>query len=342
MRGYYIPQSTRQQEILFFNFSLLFYLLGALPPMSNTQILTIQVPATTANIGPGFDCLGAALSLHNRFQFIRLPEHSESPLIQATGQGADQLPTDAQNLVYRAFAATYQHLGQTPPAIKIDIHLDIPQARGLGSSATAIIAGLIGANELAHQPLDPSELLQLAIDLEGHPDNVVPAMLGGCCLATKDLTSDKWQICSIDWSPEVVPIVAIPDFELKTDLARNALPDTCGYGDAIFNMAHLGFLLKGLEQADPTLLKTALEDKLHQPYRLKLIPGYREAYQAALGAGAYGLVISGAGPTLLALGSRESADAIAHQLQRQWQQSGISAETQVLTVDRQGAIVQQT
>lgn len=306
--------------------------------MSNTQTLTIQVPATTANIGPGFDCLGAALSLHNRFQFTLLSDPSESPLIQATGQGADQLPTDDQNLVYRAFVTTYQHLGQTPPAIKIDIHLDIPQARGLGSSATAIIAGLIGANELAHQPLDQSELLQLAIELEGHPDNVVPAMLGGCCLAAK--ASDKWQICTIDWSPEVVPIVAIPDFELKTDLARNALPDTCGYGDAIFNMAHLGFLLKGLEQADQSLLKTALEDKLHQPYRLKLIPGYRDAYQAAQDAGAYGLVISGAGPTLLALGSRDSADAIAQNLQRRWQESGISAVTQVLAIDKQGATYQ--
>ncbi|KAI9133113.1 homoserine kinase [Acaryochloris sp. CCMEE 5410] len=308
--------------------------------MSNTQTLTIQVPATTANIGPGFDCLGAALSLHNRFQFTLLSDPSESPRIQATGHGVDQLPTDDQNLVYRAFAATYQHLGQTPPAIQIDIHLEIPQARGLGSSATAIIAGLIGANELANQPLDQSELLQLAINLEGHPDNVVPAMLGGCCLAAE--TNDRWQICSIDWSPEVVPIVAIPDFELKTDLARNALPDTCGYGDAIFNMAHLGFLLKGLEQADPTLLKTALEDKLHQPYRLKLIPGYRDAYQAAQDAGAYGLVISGAGPTLLALGSRESADAIASTIRNQWQTANRSVKTQVLKIDRQGAIAQFT
>ncbi|WP_299486736.1 homoserine kinase [Acaryochloris sp. IP29b_bin.137] len=306
--------------------------------MSNTPTLTIQVPATTANIGPGFDCLGAALSLHNRFQFTLLSEHSESPTIQATGQGAEKLPMDDQNLVYRAFAATYHHLGQTPPAIKIDIHLDIPQARGLGSSATAIVAGLIGANKLVNQPLDSSELLQLAIELEGHPDNVVPAMLGGCCLAAK--ASGKWQICSIDWSPAVVPIVAIPDFELKTDLARNALPETCGYGDAIFNMAHLGFLLKGLEQGEPTLLKTALEDKLHQPYRLKLIPGYRDAYQAALEAGAYGLVISGAGPTLLALGSRDSADEIAHNIQNQWHPSGITVATQILTVDRQGAVVQ--
>lgn len=310
--------------------------------MSNTPALTIQVPATTANIGPGFDCLGAALSLYNRFQFIPLPDASESDqlMIQATGHGAEQLPTDQQNLVYRAFVATYQHLGQTPPAIKIDIHLDIPQARGLGSSATAIVAGLIGANELAYRPLEQSELLQLAIDLEGHPDNVVPAMLGGCCLAAKDMTSEKWQICPIDWSPEVVPIVAIPDFELKTDLARNALPATCGYGDAVFNMSHLGFLIKGLEQSEPTLLKTALDDKLHQPYRLKLIPGFAAAYQAALEAGAYGLVISGAGPTLLALSDSESADAIAQILQTQWQASGISVETKVLSLDRRGAIIQ--
>lgn len=314
--------------------------------MLNTQALDIQVPATTANIGPGFDCLGAALSLYNRFQFTPLVSSASSEpsqlIIQVTGYGAEQLPTNAQNLVYRAFAAIYQHLGQTPPAIKIDISLDIPQARGLGSSATAIVAGLIGGNELANRPLDSSELLQLAIDLEGHPDNVVPAMLGGCCLATQDLTSDKWQICAIDWSPEVVPIVAIPDFELKTDLARNALPATCGYDDAIFNMSHLGFLIKGLEQANANLLKTALDDRMHQPYRLKLIPGFAEAYQSALEAGAYGLVISGAGPTLLALSGPESADAIAHAIRNQWQTSNLSVETRVLSLDRQGATVQCT
>jgi len=306
--------------------------------MSNP--LTIQVPATTANIGPGFDCIGAALSLYNRFQFTPLPDSASGCLsVQATGHGADQLPRDAKNLVYQAFVATYQLLGQPPPAIHLNIHLDIPQARGLGSSATAIVAGLMGANELAHRPLAPSDLVQLAIDLEGHPDNVVPALLGGCCLAAQD-EAEAWQICTIDWSPEVVPIVAIPDFELKTDLARGALPKTCGYGDAIFNMAHLGLLIKGLETADPSLLKTALDDKLHQPYRLHLIPEYAAVRQAALNAGAYGLVISGAGPTLLALGDRASADAIANSLKNQWQQANITADSLVLAIDTRGAAIQ--
>lgn len=309
-----------------------------------THTVSIQVPATTANIGPGFDCLGVALSLYNRFQFSLLNAVSRSDteqvIIRASGQGADQLPMDAENLVYQAFVATYQHLGLTPPAVKIDIHLDIPQARGLGSSATAIVAGLMGANALANGPLQTSELLQLAIALEGHPDNVVPAMMGGCRLAAKNLGTDQWQICPIAWSPKIAPIVAIPDFELKTDLARNALPHTCTYADAVFNMAHLGFLMKGLEQADATLLKTALQDKLHQPYRCHLIPGFERAQQAALQAGAYGLVISGAGPTLLALGGDDSADAIALALSNHWQVADMSVTTMVLRLDKQGATIQ--
>lgn len=312
--------------------------------MPRTFTSTVKVPATTANIGPGFDCLGAALSLYNQFQFTLLPASNSAEtsqlIINANGQGATQLPTDSQNLVYRSFAAAYQHLGQTTPAVKIDIQLKIPQARGLGSSATAIVAGLIGANELANCPLEKSELLQLAIDLEGHPDNVVPAMIGGCCLATQDSTDAQWRVCQIDWSEEIVPIVAIPDFELKTDLARNALPNTCSYDDAIFNMAHLGYLIKGLEQAEPYFLRTALHDKLHQPYRLKLIPGFTEVYQSVLQAGAYGLVISGAGPTLLALSQSTLSEQVADSMQNQWQKIGISAKTLILAVDRQGALVQ--
>ncbi|NJM68459.1 MAG: homoserine kinase [Acaryochloris sp. RU_4_1] len=311
--------------------------------MPNTLIATVTVPATTANIGPGFDCLGAALSLYNRFQFTPLCTENRSKsdrvIIHASGQGADQLPTDSRNLVYRAFVAAYQHFEQTPPDVRIDIHLDIPQARGLGSSATAIVAGLLGANELANRPLGESELLQLAIALEGHPDNVVPAMIGGCCLATQDQSSQQWVICPIDWSENIIPIVAIPDFELKTDLARNVLPKTCSYEDAIFNAAHVGLLIKGLEQGKPTLLQTALQDKLHQPYRQQLIPGLTEVYESALSAGAHGLVISGAGPTLLALSDLHHADKIAKAIQLRWQETGIAAKISILNIDKQGATV---
>ena len=306
--------------------------------MSNT--FTVKVPATTANIGPGFDCLGAALTLYNHFQFTPLSQNSEQLVIRASGPGANQLPTDANNLVYRAFVTLYQTLQQEPPPVQIDIHLQIPQARGLGSSATAIVAGLIGANQLANHPLKQSALLKLAIELEGHPDNVVPAMMGGCCLAAKGQNSKQWEICQINWSQDVIPIVAVPDFELKTDLARNVLPKTCSYDDAIFNTAHLGLLIKGLEQAKPILLRAALQDKLHQPYRQKLIPGFSEVYESAINAGAHGLVISGAGPTLLVLSDVQHTDQITNTLHNRWQEIGIRAEILTLKIDRQGAIVQ--
>lgn len=301
---------------------------------------TVTVPATTANLGPGFDCLGAALTLYNRFEFTRLTTTTTTAIVEirASGLDAAQLPTHADNLVYRAFTAFYARIQQIPPAVRIHIHLDIPQARGLGSSATAIVGGLLGANALAGQPLQQAEILDLAISLEGHPDNVVPAYLGGCCLAVTEADRPS-TICPIPWSEEVVPIVAIPDFELSTAEARQVLPATCSYGDAIANIARLGLLIKGLELAQPDWLQVALQDKLHQPYRQKLIQGYEAVQVAALEAGAHGLVISGAGPTLLALSCPEQATSVAQQMQAAWAQAGVKAETHVLTLDLQGAKV---
>jgi homoserine kinase len=165
--------------------------------MATLSSVHVTVPATTANVGPGFDCLGAALTLYNRFQFSLLPG-SESLIIEALGSDAAGVATDASNLAYRAFSEVYQHTGKSVPAVKIRIELGVPLARGLGSSATAIIGGLVGANALLGSPLCPTEVMQLAIALEGHPDNVVPALLGGCQLT---VASDQNQpiICPIPW-----------------------------------------------------------------------------------------------------------------------------------------------
>ncbi|NJK40664.1 MAG: homoserine kinase [Acaryochloridaceae cyanobacterium SU_2_1] len=299
---------------------------------------TVTVPATTANLGPGFDCLGAALALYNQFTFTPLSNSATTAVeIQATGLDAAQLPTTADNLVYQSFTALYDQIGQVPPVVKIQIHLDIPQARGLGSSATAIIGGLLGANALAGNPLGQAKLLELAIALEGHPDNVVPAYLGGCCLAVTNTPTAT--ICPIQWSAQVVPILAIPDFELTTAEARHVLPQTCTYGDAIANISCLGLLIKGLEAAEPTWLQVALQDKLHQPYRQSLIKGYAAVHAAARAAGAHGLVISGAGPTLLALSSPEQATSVAQQMAIAWQKEGVKAKTAVMALDGQGATV---
>lgn len=312
--------------------------------MSSISAVTVTVPATTANLGPGFDCIGAALTLYNELKFTRLdsssltstPQAETAPLtITVVGAEAVRVTTDRSNLAYQAFLKLYEHLGQVPPPVAIEINLGVPLARGLGSSATAIVGGLLGANQLAGTPLSQAEVMQLAIAMEGHPDNVVPALIGGCRLAAS--SSQSWEICEIPWHSSVTPVVAIPDFELSTAEARRVLPTQYSRADAIFNTAHLGLLVRGLETGTGDWLRTAMDDRIHQPYRQSLIRGYEVVRQAAIKAGAYGMVISGAGPTLLALADREVATTVVEAMTVAWQQEGVNAEVRALSPDTQGA-----
>lgn len=319
--------------------------------MSVISTITVTVPATTANLGPGFDCIGAALSLYNSFQFCRLePSATEKLKITVTGQEATKVKTDESNLAYIAFLKLYDRLNQSPPPVAIHIDMQVPLARGLGSSATAIVGGLVGANELAGKPLSQVEVMQLAIELEGHPDNVVPALLGGCRLAASNTPPQpplskggqgggSWQICDIPWHSDIVPVVAIPDFELSTAEARQVLPTDYSRADAIFNAAHLGLLVRALATGDRDWLRCALRDKIHQPYRQSLIQGYEAVQQAALDAGAFGMVISGAGPTLLALTDVTNVDAVVREMAAAWGKFGVKADVRAIGLDTQGAQV---
>lgn len=298
------------------------------------KTVTVTVPATTSNLGPGFDCIGAAFTLYNQFRFTLDSTGSQTVTITVKGSEAQRVKTDASNLVYQAFVKFYQRLEQAPPSVQIEIELGVPLARGLGSSATAIIAGLVGANQLAGSPLEQSEVMEMAIALEGHPDNVVPALLGGCYLAATD--EGGWQICDVPWHSSIVPVVAIPDFELSTQQARRVLPAQVSRADAIFNTAHLGLLVRGLELGKEDWLRAALHDRLHQPYRQALIPGYEAVRSAALSAGAIGLVISGAGPTLLALAPTAQAVSVEAAMGAAWQAEGITAQPRSLALDSQG------
>ncbi len=311
-------------------------MIGEYLQMSVISSITVTVPATTANLGPGFDCIGAALTLYNKFKFTRLDEGGL--IIDVTGAEAERVQTDESNLLYQAFVKLYQYIGQTPPSVKMEIQLGVPLARGLGSSATAIVGGLVGANQLAGAPLTQLQVMELAIAMEGHPDNVVPALLGGCRLAAT--SADNWAICDIPWNEDIVPVLAIPDFELSTSEARQVLPTQVSRADAIFNTAHLGLLLRGLQTGKGEWLSTALQDKLHQPYRQALIPGYDAVNAAAIKAGAYGMVISGAGPTLLALVDKLHSQAVESAMLSAWQETGITAIVRSLSLDTQGASYQ--
>lgn len=294
----------------------------------------VTVPATTANLGPGFDCLGAALSLYNVFNF--LPQAPGAPAFTLTLLNGDlpALSNDPDNLLYRAFCRLYETLGKAPPAVKIEARVGVPLARGLGSSATAIVGGLVGANTLAGNPLTVEEILKLAIELEGHPDNVAPALLGGAQLS---VSGEDGLTIPLEWHPDLIPVVIIPDFELSTAQARAVLPPTYSRGDAVFNAARLGLLTQALAQGRGDWLAPAMEDKIHQPYRQTLIPGYAELKAMALAAGAYNLVISGAGPTLLALTSSEKAPVVIRCLESVWRDHGVQAKGLALSLDEDGA-----
>ncbi|NET10009.1 MAG: homoserine kinase [Merismopedia sp. SIO2A8] len=312
--------------------------------MAMSTTVRVTVPATTANIGPGFDCLGAALTRYNSITVTPLTNDTldaAKVTIEVSGLDADKIGTDRDNLAYQSFTKLYDYIGQTPPTIHMAIAVDIPLARGLGSSATAIVGGLLAANGLAGSPLSQDEVMQLAIAIEGHPDNVVPALLGSCQLSTT--TEDgQWLVSDIPWHEDIVPVVAIPNFELSTADARQVLPQHYNRADAIFNTAHLGLLVRALSTGNSDWVKAALQDRIHQPYRKTLIHHYETVRTAAIAAGAYGMVISGAGPTLLAPTAPDTAKVVSQAMVNAWQQQGIAAQAQPLSIDSQGARVEIT
>ncbi|MCA6572376.1 MAG: homoserine kinase [Pseudanabaena sp.] len=294
-------------------------------------IFEVSVPATTANIGPGFDCLGAALKLYNHFEFSL----ADLLTITASGEGADKVERDETNLVYQAIAKFYQHIDRPIPPIAFHTNTMIPLSRGLGSSATAIVGGIVGANLLAGSPLDRLELLDLAIAMEGHPDNVAPAMLGGCQLMASN-QAGGWEYCDLHWHESIGLVVAIPDFELSTAKAREVLPKKFSMHDAVFNASHLALLSHGIQTGNVSWLKAGLQDRLHQNYRQSLITGMAEVQAAAIAAGAYGLVISGAGPTLLSLAPMGTIEVVAQAMNHAWQAIGVNAMTKCLAIAKDG------
>jgi homoserine kinase len=315
--------------------------IAALDPAMAIPSVTVTVPATTANIGPGFDCLGAALTLYNRFQFTVMDGPAGTVDIQVEGTESARVATDSSNLAYQAFTQVFRQLQRPVPAVSLAIDLGVPLARGLGSSSTAIVGGLVGANVIAQSPFDQDQLASMAIRLEGHPDNVVPALVGGCQLAAQD-DRGQWTLCDIPWHPDVIPVVVIPEFELSTQSARKVLPDSYSRADTIYSTSHLGLLLRGLENGRGDWLTAALADRIHQPYRKSLIQGYDQVFKAAKAAGAYGLVISGAGPTLLALTHPDQAETVRQAMHETWSSLGQTVSSHVLALNTQGTEISPT
>jgi homoserine kinase len=300
------------------------------------QGVQVDVPATTANLGPGFDCLGAALELNNRFELRCIEGDGERFDLLIEGSEGAHLRGGPDNLVYRSAQRVWKEAGQQPVALEARVRLAVPPARGLGSSATAIVAGLIGANALVGEPLSKEKLLELAIDIEGHPDNVVPSLLGGLCMTAK-AASHRWRVVRCEWSEQVIAVVAIPTIRLSTSEARRAMPKLITIADAVTNLGSLTLLLQGLRTGNGDLIADGMHDRLHEPYRWGLIQGGRQVREAALKAGAWGCVISGAGPSLLALAPRSTAEAVSRAMVRTWESEGVASRASVLALQQEGS-----
>jgi len=300
------------------------------------QGVVVNVPATTANLGPGFDCLGAALALNNRFEMRCIEGDGERFELVIEGREGAHLRGGPDNLVYRAAQRVWKEAGEDPIAVEARVRLAVPPARGLGSSATAIVAGLMGANALIGEPLSREKLLELAIDIEGHPDNVVPSLLGGLCMTAK-AASHRWRVVRCEWSSEVVAVVAIPAIRLSTSEARRVMPKAISIPDAVTNLGSLTLLLQGLRTGNGDLIADGMHDRIHEPYRWGLIQGGSAVRQAAIDAGAWGAVISGAGPSILALSSRDAAGAVSRAMVSTWEREGVASRGEVLQLQQIGS-----
>jgi len=300
------------------------------------QKVVVDVPATTANLGPGFDCLGAALDLNNRFAMRRIEGGGERFELIIEGTEGSHLRGGPENLVYRAAQRVWKAAGLEPVALEARVRLAVPPARGLGSSATAIVAGLMGANALVGEPLSKEKLLELAIDIEGHPDNVVPSLLGGLCMTAK-AASQRWRVVRCEWTPSVKAVVAIPSIRLSTSEARRAMPKAIPVGDAVVNLGALTLLLQGLRTGNGDLISDGMHDRLHEPYRWRLIKGGDQVKQAAMDAGAWGCAISGAGPSVLALGDEDKGPAVSRAMVKAWEAAGVASRAPVLNLQTSGS-----
>ncbi len=256
-------------------------------------MVKITVPATSANLGPGFDSLGIAVTWYNE---IWLEEDDGLKI-----ESLDEImpPLDESNLIYQTVRSLFERCGKPFSGVHIKQTNRIPMARGLGSSSACIVGGLLGANHLMGGPLTREDLLNIAASLEGHPDNVAPAILGG--LVTAVLEDGKVFHTKQDLPKDLRFVAIVPDFELKTSVARAALPKTVDHHDAVYNLSRAALMATSLMAGKYENLKVATEDRLHQPYRLSLIPGAEEVIRFCETQGAYGSYISGAGSTLMSM-----------------------------------------
>lgn len=296
----------------------------------------VRVPGTSANCGPGFDCLGVACTIYNELELTLLEE--ERLDIKITGDGAENIPVDERNIVWRSIQKLLERAGKAQEYKGAIIRMDngVPLSRGLGSSATAIVGGLKAANECLGNPFTNRDLLQMATEIEGHPDNVAPAIFGGFTVSI--VRNGKPECFSLMPKLPLKLVVTVPDFFLPTKAARAVLPAEVPMKDAVFNIGRAAMLTAALCKGNKSFLRSVFDDALHQPYRAKLIPGMYDVFKAARAAGALGASMSGAGPCLIAF-TVENADAVGMAMRDAFAKNNVKSEYHVFDIDGTGATV---
>lgn len=299
------------------------------------ESIVIRVPASTANLGPGFDTLGLALSLWNTLRV----GWSDTPSVAVHGEGEGRLPTGARNLTYRAAARLLDEAGAGGRHLAIESWQDVPLARGLGSSSCAIAGGIYAANALLGYPLEPHRLLELAAKIEGHPDNVAPALMGGMTIAVRD--GEGVHAVPVPVPEDLQCVVFIPERPLSTKKAREVLPATVSLEDAVHNVGRTALLVAAFALDRPEYLRLATEDRLHQPQRSAVFREMKVIFESALRAGARGVFLSGAGSSVVALTTRgeNRAFTIGVEMTDAADKSGLPGTFRVLEPSPAGAEV---
>jgi len=296
----------------------------------------VRTPGTTSNLGPGFDALGLALRIWNSFEVAEIPAGFE---VRSSGKGAERIPKGEENLVVRAFQH-YRNFMGFPKAtgLAIKIETQVPLGSGLGSSATATVAGLVAADTLAGRLLEEKDLATLATELEGHPDNAVPCLVGGLVVCAM---GDDGKLEYLRAEPSRMPSVVVASplhFELSTQKMRQALPTQIAHKDAARNTGRACMVIAALLENERAPLLRAMEDRLHEPYRAPYVPGFDAVKAAARAAGALGVCLSGAGPSILAFADDDQdAAAIGDAMTTAWKAHRVEAEARVLPMEREGA-----
>jgi homoserine kinase len=301
--------------------------------MSDSRAIGVRVPASSANLGAGFDAMALALRL---YLTCTMRETGKGLSVRVTGEERGGIAVDETNLVWRAFLRLCGERG--PGGVELEIANDIPLSRGLGSSAAAIVAGLALANEWAQLGKTREELVQVATEIEGHPDNVAAATWGGFVVSCQ--SEDGWVVSAKQkWGQGVQVVVVIPEFELATAAARAALPAQVSRRDAVFNVQRAALLVAALAEGKADFIGEAMRDRLHQPYRAPLIPGLKEILELRGVPGLLGVALSGAGPSVLAFCSSHP-DEVGAAIVERFGAKQINARARVLPVDEDGVVVQ--